>query len=242
MNTTSRAIVAFALLSFLLPWQPAHADVLNGGFEAGLAGWDAIGTADAATVVGVAAPQGAFQAVIRSSGVSELDIIDAALGAPIGTLATFDSHDPARASIVYQTVTVPAGYTLTFRWNFVTNEPRAGFDDFSFFSIGGVLFSLGDANSASTALPAASDFARQTGYMLVQIPFASATSFVLGFGVADEGAPSIESALLVDDVQVRGSVAEPSTLPLLVVALAAGVAVGRRAGRRPRAPGVARRR
>jgi hypothetical protein len=124
---------------------------------------------------------------------------------------------------------VGAGDTLSFRWNFLTNEPAGGLDDFSFFSVGGTLYLLGDIVTASSALPPASEFARQTGYALVQIAFASATTFILGFGVADEGAPSIDSALLIDDVRIANfRVPEPATFVLLVLAFAVAAITRRR--------------
>jgi hypothetical protein len=205
--------------------QGAGADVLNGGFEAGLAGWDALGVANATSIVGVVPPEGSSQAVLRSSGIGDLDAIDAALGAPFGTLATFGFRNPVRASVIYQTVSVAAGDTLSFRWNFLSNEGPFGLNDFAFFSIGGSLRLLGDVLTPSVPLPAASDFSTQTGYALLQVPFASAATFVLGFGVADEGAAGIESALLVDDVRILPfGVPEPATLALVVLAILAAMA------------------
>jgi hypothetical protein len=169
-------------------------------------------------VPGVAAPEGAAQALMGTAGVEDLTLVDEVLGLPPGALEVFDAHLAARASAISQVVSAPAGSTLSFRWNFLTNEPSTGFDDFSFFALGGTLHTLGDAFGALAAALPASGFARQTGFQTASLDLPSGGTFVLGFGAADEGAPGLDSALLVDDVRI-GRVSLPATPALVGVAM-----------------------
>jgi hypothetical protein len=227
--TAMRRVLAYGALAALVS-ASAHAGVLNGGFEAGLAGWSVIGTVQVTAVPGVTVPEGDLEVVVLSSGESDLGMIDAILNAPNGTLATFPGHVPAQASALAQTVSVDAGRTLSFRWRFLTNEPTFGFEDFAFVSIDGILTVLADVHSASAALPPSSGFAKATPPALHELLFPVARTFVLGFGAVDDGAPGIDSALLVDDIRIAGAqaISEPTTAMLLVIALVSVGALPRR--------------
>lgn len=236
---------SLAAIAALLPLGAAHAAVVNGSFESGLAGWSTLGDASAQAAVGsVGAPHGAAQLALTTAsslfdddlagvGAFNLSGTDTALAG--GSLEAFVGltpggldPDPANAvqafegSAVLQTFTASAGETLSFRFNFLSNDTLPG--DYGFIVIDGVLFKLADATWLSA--PAGS-WSQQSGHGVFNHVFASAGTHLLAFGVVDVGDFSASSALLVDAVQVS-AVPEPQTYALMLIGLAAMGAAARR--------------
>jgi len=154
----------------------AGAQVTNPGFEDATAfnGWNTTGDAQIQTsALGIVPPEGVNQAFLATftnasstppvaggSGVSEATLT-AALGLNAGDLASFSGGNIDMGSGVVQTVHLEAGQTLTFKWDFLTNQvfndgdpgdsfaPDPANNDFAFASIvptggGGTIFKLAD--------------------------------------------------------------------------------------------------
>jgi len=115
-----------------------------------------------------------------------------------------------------------AGSTITFDYNFLTQEPPAGGNkDFSFFTLnntfGGVITDVAAATFGTPGGP----FGSQTQYHTFTINITSTQNYTLGLGVVDAGSTSTDnspSALLVDNIQVI--VPEPSTVAFAIAGAA----------------------
>lgn len=204
-----------------------HCDdpIPGGDFETGVLGpWTGAGRYGVAIaeVAGVVPPSGAYQGFADSgnllpttsalSPASRL-LLELVSGIPLATLDGLTSGGPiAHGSILSQTLTVNAGDTLSFKWNFLTNALPAQSlaNDEAFFTLSGpapAAVHLADTFSAlapSTSLL----YARETGFQPFATTFPIAGTYTLGFGVVDRFSTSVDSALLVDCVElVAGAVA-----------------------------------
>ena len=151
-------------------------------------------------------------AVVASLGVSGPAIV----GLSAGT--------PTNGTGISQDVTVLAGDTLSFDWNFLTDELNedAMYNDFGFFSISGSAFLLASRNSSTfdMSFPPAG-FDGQTGWTTQTYTFPSAGTFKIGFGVFNVGDSGHNSVLLLDAISI--SVPEPSSIVLLSIGLSIGL-------------------
>lgn len=110
-----------------------------------------------------------------------------------------------------------AGQTISFDYDFLTQEPTDGNGnpDFGFFTLtnqSGVVV-LTDVLSAQDSILGGGPFGNQTDYLTKTINVTSSGTYILGIGVADAGNASNDdapSALLVDNIQV--TVPEPTTI------------------------------
>src|SRR5262249_13191356 len=106
-----------------------------------------------------------------------------------------------------QTITVTAGTTLTFDFDFLTGEATTAtntFNDFAFYSFTPA-GSIGTATTlVSTRAPGflagAGGFSAQTGYRTVTFTFTATATYTIGFGVLNVQDTGVASALLVDRV------------------------------------------
>jgi hypothetical protein len=231
-----RSGVVIAALAVALPGQ---ATVINGGFEAGLGGWTAVG--DAATVgaaFGSGPVAGTSQAIVTSaldgddavplnaSGNAPLlagSDLEAAIGLAVGDLdGLTGAFDLAfEGSAIAQSFHALAGQTLRFDWNFLTGDDLAA--DFAFVAIDGVVTLLADSLSA-TLLASGTPFAFETGFATFTHTFAVGGQHDLVLGVLDANDAAASSALLVDGVAF---VPEPGVPALLAVGVA-GLLLARR--------------
>ena len=162
----------------------SRAGVMNGGFESGAfgPGWTSIGATDVksvATFAGTPTGSGTFHALMDTStsggpngGGAVSDVaLETFLGLAVGTLDALSAGDVTEGSAIKQTLTVSAGDSLSFDWNFLTNEDTPDFfNDMAFYSItdgtGAVLiadtFSAGFSGSGTV-------FDEETGYNSVWI-------------------------------------------------------------------------
>lgn len=198
----------------------------NGDFAAGLDGWQTLGdvaVADGAALLTNAsldfaddypAVAGAFNLSGTSAGlVGEADGVEDFAGLNLGEL---DLGDYAyEGSVLKQTFTAQAGDTLSFDWRLFSNEGTAGYQDFAFVAIDGVVSSLATAADAGLA---SAQFSWESGPGSFSFSFASSGAHTLALGVVDLGDYNVSSALRVDNV-VLTPVPEPETWSMLLIGL-----------------------
>lgn len=235
---------------------PTGVGVADGGFESGdLGGFTPIGVADVVgTVSGdplLAPSSGSSQVFLQTGdGINDnfienpltADIapdvaLDVFLGLAPGTIDGFigltdldgESEGATEGSAVRQTFEVLAPTTLSFDFNFVTDEldQPSEFSDTAFFVLDGEIFLLGNVENAGdfTDTTSAFEFDGATGFQNFSTPLDPGIH-TIGFGVVDVSDAIVNSALLIDNVTVSP---EPGTG--LLVALAAAATLGRRRSR-----------
>lgn len=214
-------VLNYTILVRIFPPVACDYPIANGDFESGtLASWAGAGrrgvlTADLISVPGntfyTVPASGAYQGFVSNGGVYTgtgtavgTVALEAALGVPPGTLLALGGGAATQGSCLTQTLGVVAGDTLEFKWNFQTNEPTPAptRNDFGFLTIstnGAILL-------ADTFYPSfvnsPSPFNEETGYQSYAYTFASAGTVTVGFGVADRGTTTTDSALLIDCVEL----------------------------------------
>jgi plastocyanin len=227
----------------------ARAGFVLSDFESGLSGWQSAG--DALTVnasFGLSPTQGSNLGLLTTASIngdfntfSGTDAVSATalegfLGLSTGTLAS-----GFEGSALLRSITVNAGDTLTFDYNYLSTDVSA--NDFAFLTLNGALTSLVSSSGPLTPSlavldPIFGDPTTETGWRTFSVTFTTAGTYNLGLGVVDAGDEFFPSALAVDNVQVTAGAAqavpEPSTLTLLAIGLAcAGVYRWRSIARRP---------
>jgi hypothetical protein len=143
-------------LAFLAP--DAHAQLLNGSFEsANLSGWTVAGACSVQSAsFGISPAAGTYQAVLETATDSTQSIAgnvglsgplgESALGLQSGSLEGLGNGTPIWVTGINQAVSLQAGQTVTFSWDFLTNQtyndgtslsirPDANNDDFGFFAV-----------------------------------------------------------------------------------------------------------
>lgn len=191
--------------------------VSNGDFTVNLVGWDTLG--DTSSQSGAALLTNAFDANddndanfnFSGTAAAYADVLEAAAGLSYGTLG----ENAYEGALLKQTFTVNAGDTLSFQWNFLSNEVGAAFSqpDFAFVVINNAVTQLGGVPQASVT-PGLNSFAAQTGWNTFSQTFANAGSVTLALGVVDATDYITTSALMVDQVTLS-AVPEPGALMLL---------------------------
>jgi hypothetical protein len=114
-----------------------------------------------------------------------------------------------QGSAIRQIFMAKAGNILTFNWNFLTNEELfPNLNDFSFVSIG-FLSPLDDSIPPPPVI-SSTQFFRETGFQPFSFTIPTTGTYTLGIGVTDWRDTTIDSALLVDNVNLT-SVPEPTS-------------------------------
>ncbi len=202
--------------------------VTNGSFNSGLNGWSALGDVNlqAGAILMTTAsvdfeddfPEaaGAFNA--SGSAAAEVGVVGGVedfVGIPIGALFE-DGIFETEGSVLKQTFNVNAGDTLTFNWNFFTNETSEG-ADYAFVSINGALTTLATPlDAVNSSLP----YAYTTGFQTFSQTFNTASSVTLAFGVVDANDYNVTSALWFDNVALNVAVVpEPETYAMFLAGL-----------------------
>ncbi len=215
-HSTFAIFVALALPCFTLN---AQAQITNGGFETGLAGWTTYG--DVSTQGN--APAGSAKLFLTTAGPSnESDEFNAA-GALIGpfnesgvaavlagqpggletlggtTVGAFDAFSlfATEGALARQTFSAQAGTILSFTWNFGTRETAL---DHAFVVIDGVLTTLNSA--ANPSAPGAGNDLFQTGNQHFSSSFTTSGNHTVVFGVVDLNDTAVRSSLAIDQVQI----------------------------------------
>ncbi len=200
-------VVLFAALGL-----NASANTINGSFENGLTGWTSAGTVALTTAAFGSGPtDGTFQAIISnnsSQGPLPSDgFLEAFLGLPAGRLdaiaaANFPgAPDATHGSAIRQTFSITGGDTLTFDWNFLTNEPTPSIqNDFAFVTLFNISPGFPLADTFSFMVPSPTPAAEETGFTTTSFVVPVSGTYTLGFGVVDVTTTDVDSALLVDRV------------------------------------------
>ena len=224
---------ALSAIVLALATGSAGAQVVNGNFGSGLAGWTVGG--DGAVVSGRLALTNAY-----SDGSDDADGVDRnlsganplvagqpggledAAGVPRNALDpdTADGITAVEGSVASQTFLAAAGSQLSFSWNLDTTDTSgdADFADIAFVVVDGKLTILGNILGATAAPAAGSSFAAQTGWADWSTTLTSGGTHTVTFGVADVGDYFATSELDVGAVGIS-AVPESSTLAMLAAGL-----------------------
>lgn len=194
-----------------------NGSIPNGSFERGnFTGWSTIGHADIQMLdYGVFPTDGAFQALIttESETVSGTEF-ESRLGLRQGTLSTIHSGDIDEGSALQLTFNAQAGDTLTFDWNFLTNELESDLvgssNDFSFAvlqSIGSeqqpLVYELTDIHEVPNT--SRTMFTNESGYRTFSATIDTSGTYTLSVGAVNIDDPLFDSVLLVDNFQLTSA-------------------------------------
>ncbi|MEC4818323.1 MAG: hypothetical protein SAK29_34385, partial [Scytonema sp. PMC 1069.18] len=155
-------------------------------------------------------PEGTYSALLITGAAEdgELNVfsdsdIESFLGLKSGTLDALIEKNGIEGSAILQTFTAKAGDTLSFDWNFLTNEASDTeiFNDFAFITINGEVFKLADTFS-SLFSSSANEFDSETGFQAFSYTVSTDGIFTLGFGVLDAGDTMMSSGLSIDNVKL----------------------------------------
>lgn len=236
----------FALACALCASVSVHAAVLNGDFGTGnLSDWTRTGNGSVENTLAGAPPSGnPFQAFVGTTSVPALYALGSGFAQPVATLNSAlglsataldglkragDVGDVGAGSAIAQSFTANAGDTVSFSFNFLTDESaNANGNDFAFVLFDGTLTLL--SNTFSPLQATSSVFTNETGYKDFTLSIGSSGTHSLAFGVVDVNDALGASALLIDNVAVH-AVPEPSSVVLVMVGL---LAVGALSGARAR--------
>jgi hypothetical protein len=248
MSTQVSGLLLVALCTFTAPAQAFG--VSNGSFETGsFTGWDTLSSgnqtvADNAAICGSATPcsgtpiNGTSEALLNTPGAANVSSLETFLGLTPGALI---ASNVTGGSAISQTFTLDTAGTLSFSWNFLTDETLSNStpnNDFaSYFINNGVGVPVGSGGvqggllstgvplgsvTGSTLVPSTTQlFDKETGFNSVSLSL-SAGTYTLKFLVADSGDLTGKSGLLVDNVSFQ-PIPEPASLSWLGAALALGV-------------------
>jgi hypothetical protein len=249
MNIVISATVSI-FASLALP-NAALAAIINGGFENSFDNWQTLGDYRVETsAFGSGTVEGNSQAFL-STAYNEVVGVDENGGEVLGGSAAPAVYitsiaenslenfldvssflgedflaDAIEGSAIKQTFKAQAGETLSFSWNFLTNESvgdhsNPDFNDFAFATVSNnsqnLFFRLADTTTDFLARDSYSNFFEETGFKTFSFTLPADGEYTLGVGVVDVGEPTIISGLLVDNVQ---AVPETnSTVSLLILGL-----------------------
>ena len=204
-------------------------------FENGFTGWSTIGTATVQGTFGGTSPtEGASQGLIVA-GPIVTTTVDNFLGLPSGTISSTFTNTTGGSSFK-RSITVNAGDTLRFDWDFVTQDYMP-YNDVSFVSItGNSLIFLADVSTTTTSVNMTSNafaFTHQTGYNTYTYVFATGGTYTLGFGVFNRIDNVVLSGLIIDKVRINSTYPTASnysvswnTSPVQTSATATGLSAG----------------
>jgi hypothetical protein len=218
----------------------AWGNIINGGFETGdFTGWSTIGIVSIETAAfGTGPNEGTYQGFLRTpdrherEGLEEHEI-EEFLGLPIGSLDNLGPYNAINGSAMKKDITAEAGQTLTFDWNFITNEMTGGQDpdpfgwyDFSFVFVNDTGFILADTFEP-TFSDSGSSFYKETGFQTFSHTFTTNGVYSLSIGVMNGGDDVIRSGLVVDNAVIP----EPATL--LLLGLGAVMVIRKQSNKKP---------
>lgn len=196
--------------------------ISNTGFETGtFSGWATRGNASIQTAAFGSGPtEGTYQAFLSTGGsVASEKKLEKFLGLVPGTLDATVIGNATSGSAMQQTFSANAGDTLSFDWNFLTNDGPAGgwsasFNDSAFYTLNGQAYWLADTLGVFGSSP--TSFLAETGFQTVMLTLPTTGWYTLSFGVIDVSDTAVDSGFLVDNISTNSSIPTPegSTLVL----------------------------
>lgn len=215
--SSKRAPAALALaIALALP--AAHADVVNGGFHDGLAGWSTDGDVSVQAQNAVD-PDRLWLTTASTGFADDVDFGFPAAGARnasgvaavdngTGALEAFTGAAPGafgsafEGSAATQTFTAAAGQKLSFRWDLGTVDTSrdAALADSAFVVIDGRVTTLGNILAANQ--PGTDGNAASTGWASFSTTLAAGGLHTISFGVLDVGDYNGTSTLAIAGVSV----------------------------------------
>ncbi len=253
----SAGMIPILTISSLIMSPSAQAAILNPGFENGLANWTATGDVSLDTgILGSGPLFGNSQALLTTASLEQDDFpssagefnfsgnsavstgfppeLETALGLPPGALDM--SLQAFEGSAIVQTFTVEEGESISFSWNFLTNDsdfpfpfPLEDSRDYAFVVLDGTITTLADTSSPLS--DSSTPFAQETGFQSFTSSPLSAGVHTLGIGIVDIQDTVATSALVIDALQETSmSTPEPTSKLglLLLFNLGAGFLLKRR--------------
>ena len=146
--------------------------------------------------------------------------LETTLNLPAGAIhvALPNNYVPTNGSAIYQTFSATAGSTLSFQWNFATNEELPTQWDAALYSLqvgtnAAQVFELADTTQTSVLSQAAgtsSPFTWMTGYKTTTVVLPSTGTYTVGFISMQTGDDSVSSATYVSNVQGGSAPATPA--------------------------------
>lgn len=232
----------------------AKADIVNGGFEAGLENFAPVGEVEVvSSEFGSGPVAGEAQVFLSTASEGDLGGPGAAVSAAeleefIGSFPNF-ADEALDGSAIQTRFTSDGGEQVGFSWNFLTDEgvmiPGYLFNDYAFAvldsELGSDAFLLSDTLSpAFAAAPVtATAFFNETGFQSFVAPIEPGVEYTLSIGVVDvapageENEPQLISGLLVDEVQLVPEPAATFSLLLLGAGTVCGVKRRKKADKTP---------
>jgi hypothetical protein len=199
---------------FVTPVATSPNVLTNGGFETGdFTGWTTIGSPNSikTAAFGIPPTEGTYDALTDNGSGADVGTLETFLGVSSGSLSGLGNGPVTNGSAFKQTFTALAGMTLTFDWDFLTNEQPGDttYDDFGFVSVspvsgGGTLQTLAKVANASSFVPApgSTGYSNHTGWHTFSYTFTAGGSFTLGFGAVNVTDTAVNSGLLIDNARV----------------------------------------
>ncbi|GIK99904.1 MAG: hypothetical protein BroJett029_41130 [Alphaproteobacteria bacterium] len=186
-----------------------EADLVIEGGEGGY-DFEAGGAIVTGAQVGVAPVEGAHQFFLTAAAGFEIAEIEAFFGLAPNTLRDFQPGEQATDGGAMRTeVTVQAGDTLTFSFNFLDAESAGQnyYMDFASVVIGDQVFELADVLTAAKSGPNGPflSYDEQTGYLTFNYVFPAGGTYQLGFAVMNDEDGDNDSGLLIDNVVITGA-------------------------------------
>jgi hypothetical protein len=127
------------------------------------------------------------------------------LGLPQGSLTGLNNGPVQNGSAIQQYITVSAGSTLSFNYDFLTNEPPAvGFNIVNPFAFVATTTLSDFADTFSPLMTSSTPFALETGYQTYTTEFLTAGTFALDIGVVNVTDNQYSSGLLIDNLNLTG--------------------------------------
>jgi len=199
------------------------------GFESGdFTGWTTTGDTSVETAdFGSDPTEGTFQGLVTTFGgsISSADL-ETFLDVAPNSLNSLGNDNPIEGSAIKVQFTANGGETISFDWNFLTNETDfdadpASFNDFALVTLT-TASELGDTGfpdgTASGLIASPTIFADETGFQSFSTTLPTGGIYTLGIGVLDVGDTTFDSGLLVDNV----SITTPTPINGAPVSLSAG--------------------
>ena len=192
-----------ALISFF-------SNTSNGGFESGdFSSWNILGQTSIETAAFGSGPTEGTQQALLTNGDDAVSVeqLEEFLGLEPGGLDALNKGPATVGSGIQQKLTVSAGDTLRFDWNFLTDEGTPSiFNDFAVVTIQpDALTGLADTNNTFVLSP--TDFSQETGFETFTYDFLADGNYTVSIGVVDVGDTIVDSGLLVDNVSLGSDLA-----------------------------------